>query len=417
MDQLKTKKMAWKNHYAHIDMMAFFASVEQLDFPELSGKPVVVTNGKEGSTIITASYEARAFGIKTGVKLKEALQVCPQLIRRASRPKRYVAISQKIMQALTTITPDQEVFSIDECFLYLTPILHFYDSLDALATKIRYCVFTASGGLSSSIGISEGKLTAKLAAKSQKGQTTILPPWQTSAYIGSLPVSEICGIGKKITQYLNQYGIFKCADIRAFPEDILAKRFGHIGKRLYSVCLGHDPQPIITDIPTPKSMGHGKVLPPATTDITLISATLAHQVEKLGARLRQHHLKATKIEVGLKLNTHWIADNFRCIEPTSSSHTLWCFAKKVLEKWRGEGVFQVQINAKPLIPSHIKQYDLFYEPSLADQKNQYIDALKDKVNQRFGGCVLMPATMLQAKDNVPVISPAWRPKGPKQSIL
>jgi len=409
----KTKKN-WKHLYAHIDMMGFFAAVEQHDFPLLAGKPVVVTNGDKGTTIITASYEARAFGIKTGIKLHNAIRRCPKLIRQPSRPDRYVAISQRIMHALRNISPDQEVFSIDECFLYLTPVRDLYQSLEHLAHCIRQEVFIASGGLPCSIGISEGKLTAKLAAKCQKGATTVLSPEACRTYISTLPVSEICGIGPNITHYLHQHGVFYCGELKNHPT-LLSRRFGRIGERLYAICQGHDPEPIITTTPPPKSMGHGKVLPPKTTDINLIRATLAHQVEKLTARLRQHHLNATRIDIGLKYTNGWHVGQYHPTLATNQSQTLWSYAKQILATWTGEPVFQVQITAKNLLSTKVRQYDLFERENTNGTENQ-IDSLKDTINLRFGKNTLIPATMLQAKDNSAVISPSWRPSGPSQSI-
>ncbi|MBI3546292.1 MAG: DNA polymerase IV, partial [Gammaproteobacteria bacterium] len=106
----------WPRAIIHIDMNAFFASVEQRDFPELRGKPVGVTNGVAGTTLITCSYEARAVGVKTGMRIYEARKFCPSLIQRPARPKVYVGISTRIMHALRDISPDVQVFSVDEAF-------------------------------------------------------------------------------------------------------------------------------------------------------------------------------------------------------------------------------------------------------------------------------------------------------------
>ena len=113
----------WPRAIALVDMNAFFASVEQHDFPRLREKPVAVTNGERGTCIITSSYEARAKGVKTGMRLREARKICPNIIQRPARPRRYAAVSTNIMDALSHITPDMEVFSVDEAFLDLTHIL------------------------------------------------------------------------------------------------------------------------------------------------------------------------------------------------------------------------------------------------------------------------------------------------------
>src|SRR5690242_6850640 len=112
----------WPRAVALVDMNAFFASIEQMDFPELQGRPIGETNGMTGTTIITSSYEARKYGIKTGMKVREAKTLCPGFVQRPARPERYSEISTRIMEALTTITPTVEVFSVDEAFLDLTDL-------------------------------------------------------------------------------------------------------------------------------------------------------------------------------------------------------------------------------------------------------------------------------------------------------
>lgn len=402
----------WPSCMALVDMVSFFASVEQKDFPELQGLPIAVLNGSQGSTIITASYEARDFGIKTGMKLKEARQLCPALIPRASRPERYVEISQAIMTALETqVTNECEIFSIDECFLDCRSILQLHESIEALSNHIRRVVFAASGGLNCSIGISEGKLTAKFAAKMRKRYTTILPANCVKAVLHDRSVDELCGIGKQITHYLNSQGIFSCGDLAAHPMTVLSKRFGPIGKRLYLTACGHDPEPLKTDA-APKSMGHGKVLPPATTDSQLIRATLHHQCEKLSNRLRENHLRAKHFFVGLKTQKGWFAQKISLKEPTDSSQKIWNLANDHFSSWLGEPVFQVQITATSLYPSAQPQLDLFSEPD----NGSAVDQVKDQVNGRFGKLSLQPADTLSTGDKVSVISPSWRPKGSRQTI-
>jgi len=120
MTQLSYPPATWPRAIALVDMNAFFASIEQRDHTEWRGRPIAITNGLQGSCIITCSYEARAYGIKTGMRLKQGRQLCPELIQCPARPERYAATSTAIMDALQDITPDIEVFSVDEAFLDVT---------------------------------------------------------------------------------------------------------------------------------------------------------------------------------------------------------------------------------------------------------------------------------------------------------
>lgn len=398
---------------ALVDMMSFFASVEQLDFPELAGRPIAVLNGSQGSTIITASYQARDYGIKTGMKLKEAQKLCPSLIPRASRPHRYVDVSKKIMAAVEAkITDEIEVFSIDECFLDLTSILHLYPSLEALAASIRKTVHQASGGLPCSIGMCEGKLTAKFAAKSNKGGTTIISADKIKDIMAPYPVDDLCGIGRKTTQFLNAQGVYTIADLAERPMSLLAKRFGNIGKRLYLTANGHDPEPLATER-DPQSMGHGKILPPATTDGKLIRATLHHQCEKLARRLRENNLQSRRFSIGLRTQYGWIGEPLKTVNPTDSSQKIWALALAILKLWQGEAIYQVQITALDLSSSQNTQFDLFTETAPSNA----VDDVKDAINERFGSKSIMPADTLLSADKISVIAPSWQPNGVKQSIL
>ena len=177
-----------------VDMNSFFASIEQLDQPELFGRPIAVTNGRQGTCIITCSYEARYWGIKTGMRLKQAKKLCPELIQRPSRPKRYAEISTRIMHGLTSITPDVEVYSVDEAFLDMTHCQKIISSPQTMARKIKELILELSD-LSCSIGVSGDKTTAKYAAKQNKPDgLTIIPPEKAEETLQDVPVTELCGI-------------------------------------------------------------------------------------------------------------------------------------------------------------------------------------------------------------------------------
>ncbi len=403
----------WPRCFAHVDMVSFFASVEQLDFPELKGKPVAVINGNSGTTIITSSYEARHYGIKTGTKLYEAKELCPQLIVRVGRPERYAEISSRIMAVLEQITPDTEIYSIDECFLELTHVLNLYPSVEAIGEKIHQLIKEVSQ-LPCSIGISEGKLTAKYCAEKNKGGITIVPPNKTREFIASAKIGEICGIGKKLERYLNALGIFYCGDMARFPMSILSRRFGAIGKRLYLTCLGHDPAPLMGE-EMPKSMGHGKILPPNCKNFELISRQLLQQCERLSARLRRHQLSAKKLFIGYRLKEGWKGLEFDFAEGTQNSREIWQCAEMLLKEYGGEGVFQVQITASHILPLKWQQRDLFHSAQEENKQQKALDQVKDLINQKFGKNMLKPASLLNLENNYTVIAPAWRPKGVRKT--
>ncbi len=255
----------WPRAIILADMNAFFASVEQLDQPELRSRPIAITNGIDGTCIITCSYEARAHGIYTGMRLKEARRLCPDLVRRPSRPQRYAEISTTIMRSLAEkISPDIEVFSVDEAFLDVTRCQRLFGSPTAIAQRTKETIMEASG-LLCSVGVSGDKTTAKYAAKLNKpdGLTVILP-WEAEARLKDVPVTELCGIANGIGDFLKRYGVRICGDMKKLPISVLAQRYGNPGRRIWYMCQGQDLEPLHMDIPAPKSIGHGKIMPPNT---------------------------------------------------------------------------------------------------------------------------------------------------------
>ncbi|MBI5782608.1 MAG: DNA polymerase IV, partial [Gammaproteobacteria bacterium] len=228
---MTTPTRFWPRAILHIDMNAFFASVEQRDFPELRDKPVGVTNGEVGTTLITCSYEARAFGVKTGMRVYEARRLCPKLIQRPARPKVYAAISTRIMHALRDISPDVEVFSVDEAFIDVTHCQRLHGPPEHIAQLMRQRIHDISGGLPCSIGVAGTKSTAKIASDMKKPNgLTLIPPWEARERLAGVPMKKLCGLGPNIAEFLSLYGARTCGDVARLPLTVLARRYGVTGK-------------------------------------------------------------------------------------------------------------------------------------------------------------------------------------------
>lgn len=235
----------WPRMIALLDMNAFFASIEQLDRPLWRGRAVGVTNGARGTCIITCSYEARSYGIKTGMRLQEAKKLCPGFIQAPARPARYAAVSTAIMTAVEAVSPDIEVFSVDEAFLDLTHCQSLYaEDVWAIGRRIKQCVFSASG-LLCSVGISGDKTTAKWAAKQDKPNgLRVVPPWKSASTLAAVPVTELCGISNGIGRFLSDRGVSVCGQMKHLPISALAQRFGNPGRRIWLMAQGLDPEPV-----------------------------------------------------------------------------------------------------------------------------------------------------------------------------
>ncbi len=375
-------------------MQAFFPSCEQVDFPELKGKPVAVTNGDAGTTIISSSYEARAFGIKTGMHLNEAKQLCPDIVQRPSRPDRYTEISARIMNGLRNVTPDIEVASIDECFMDLEPVLQLYGSVEKIAEIIRQNVLENSNGIVCSIGISEGKLTAKFCAGLNKGKTTIVPPKEIRAYMAPHNLSRITGIGPSLLKHLNSLGYFKCGDMAHAPYDLLTSIKGNTGFRIHLTCIGRDPEPVKLDIEKPKSMGHSKVLPPATTDREKVVGVMHQLSNRLTRRLRENGFISNSVHIFLTTKYETIKAIYKFEYATNNSRDYIEKVNEHLELWKQQPLFKVGLECKKLMDKDEGQQDMFVGVS----QTSTIDEIKDEINQKFGKNICRTASEMYADD-------------------
>ncbi|HFE31957.1 MAG TPA: DNA polymerase IV [Gammaproteobacteria bacterium] len=403
----------WPRAIILLDMNAFFAAIEQRDHPEWRGRPLAITNGVQGTCVITCSYEARALGVKTGMHLRQARQLCPELIQCPARPYRYAAVSTAIMQALTTITPDVEVFSVDEAFLDVTHCQRLHGTPVRMARWAQRRVYETSG-LLCSVGVSGDKTTAKYAAKLDKPNGfTVIPPWEARARLRDVPVTELCGINRGIGRFLAAHGVHTCGDMARLPISVLARRFGNPGRRIWYMAQGADPENVRLSVAAPKSVGHGKVVPPHTRDRQTLLVYLEHMAEKVAARLRRHHLQASHFFIGLRLRAGWLGDKPRTRFPTDDGAQIMALCRRFLAAmWRGEPVSQVQITALNPQPANT-QLDLF---QYTDERRNRVNAAQDAVNERYGEFTLAPARLLNRSSMPNVIAPAWKPSGHRKTV-
>ena len=402
-----------KKIFIHVDMNAFFASIEQRDFPELQGMPVAVTNGNHGSCIITSSYEARAFGIKTGMRLRDGKKICPHLIQRPSRPHIYASISANIMDILKTITPDIQIYSVDEAFLEVTNCMRIYKDINTIVYKIKDLIYS-SENLKCSIGVSYSKSLAKFASKFNKPDgITFITRKNYHQYLDSAPINKLWGVSKGITRFLNIHGVYKCSDMKKIPISILSNRFGNIGRKIWLMANGSDFEGLTLDPVHPKSLGHGKVLMPNTKDRYLIKKTFLRMSVKLSRRLRNSGYESNKFLVSIKIKAGWVQKKIKLEHPTCDQFVIYSLCQLYLDMFdKNVGIYQVQVTAINPTQKDI-QTDLFGSQTVQDNYMSVVDS----INQRFGQDIIRPARLKSdISDSPDVIAPAWRPKGYRKSV-
>jgi len=237
----------------HVDMDAFYASVEQRDNPELRGKALAVGYGAKRGVVAAASYEARAFGVRSAMPSTTALRQCPELIFVQPRFDAYRAVSQQIRAIFARYTDVIEPLSLDEAYLDVTANPRGLPTASDTATEIRACILSETG-LTASAGVSYNKFLAKLASDMRKpnGQY-VIPPQRGAEFIATLPVKKFHGIGPVTAAKMNALGIQTGADLRAQSIEFLQRQFGKSGAWYYAIARGEDDRPVEPNRPRKSS--------------------------------------------------------------------------------------------------------------------------------------------------------------------
>lgn len=307
----------------HVDMDAFFASIEQVDNPELKGKPVIV-GGKNRGVVSTASYEARVFGIRSAMPSFEAKKLCPHGIFLPVRMERYAEVSASIMEILQDFSPLVEKTSIDEAYVDLSGTKRLYGNYLQAAFQIKEAVLVKTG-LTCSIGIAPGKFLAKIASDWKKPNgLMVISPDAVAALLKELPVDKLPGIGPKSKISLASLGVNVVADILQIPESSLQKHFGRYSVKLKNMARGVDESPVIPFSPC-KSLGSEDTLPTDTNSIEFLRDKLLSLAERLGHRLRSRGLNARSVILKLKYS------DFQSITRSHSLPAATCATKIIFD--------------------------------------------------------------------------------------
>jgi DNA polymerase-4 len=376
----------------HIDMDAFFISVEQRDDPSLRGKPAAVCGSLSRSVVTSATYEARPYGIRAGMSTQEAKRRCPQLILVEGNHSKYTETAARIFSILKEYTPFVEVASIDEAYLDITESLLLYKSPFHIAQSIKNQIQEGEQ-LTCSIGVAPNKLLAKLGSRLKKPDgLVVIRKEDVEERLRDLPVSKLNGIGPKLGEELNSIGIFTCGQLGKFPVSVLSKRFGVIGERLHEMGLGMDDSPVVPfdEGEDAKSISHSITLEEDTSDPNILRKVLLQLSERVSRRMRKEKFYGKRIAITVRYSD------------------FFTFSKqKTLSQWINSGneIFQRALEIFEAIPhpkpirllgvgvSQLKkewcQLDLFER---RDKKDSLLKAM-DRVNERFGDWTLTWAAL------------------------
>ncbi len=369
----------------HADLDAFFASVEQLDNPDLRGKPVLVGGAGKRAVVAAASYEARAFGCRSAMPTAAALRLCPHAVVVHPRGRRYRELSDMVFAIFESVTPLVEPLSIDEAFLDVTGSARLLGPPDLIARDIRTRVRQTTG-LTISIGVAPNKFLAKLASEINKPDgLTIINPDQIQQTLDPMPVTAIFGIGKSAEDKLARLGIHTIRELRLAPPALVESRLGSFGPHAQQLARGIDDRPVVPDR-TAKSVGHEQTFGDDLTDKELIRSILLGQVEHVARRLRTKQRAAGNVTLKIRFGDFETISRSAALDsPTDSTEDLWQAALKLLETWMRESFRPVRLigmTAGQLSEASDIQPTLFGSVERAKQTG--IDKAADEIARRFG---------------------------------
>lgn len=388
----------------HVDMDAFFASVEIREQPELAPLPVVV-GGREGRGVVAAAnYNARKFGIHSAMPIAEAMRRCKTLVCLPVRMPLYIEASQKIHDVFFRYTPEIEPLSLDEAFLDVTASEHLFKNAENIGQMIKRDILNETQ-LICSVGIANNKYVAKIASDINKPCGFVyVAAVKQQQFLDPLPVSRLWGAGKVSQKKFHQYGIETLADVRNQSAVFMQSLFGASGQHFLDLANGNDPRRVSSETKT-KSISHETTFEHNVSDRTILRAYLGDLCEQVAARLRNKNYKARTLNIKLRFpDFKTITRSISLNAPENNTQILVEHAQALFIKAFNEhksairligfGASGLILNGEindgegmHFVGNDSKQTDMFINKDELNKiatKQQDIDKIADKVNQRFG---------------------------------
>ena len=382
----------------HGDLDAFYASVEQRDHPEYRGKPVIVGGSpQERGVVSAASYEARAFGVRSAMPLRTAGTLCPQGIFVPGDHAAYEAASDAVMALFAERTPLVQPVSLDEAFLDVTATLHLFGGAEAIARGLKRAVHEELG-LVLSVGVATNKLCAKVASDLRKPDgLVVVAPGGEAVFLAPLPLARLWGVGPKTRAVLEDLGMRTIGDLASADPALLDARFGEHGTAIWERARGIDVSTVEPEVEA-KSVGHEHTFDRDTRDRAQIEATLLRLADGVGRRLRASGTRARTITLKLRVAPFETRSRQRTLpEPTDDDLRIYEIARALLraaldadrDGGHAAAVRLVGVSASGLVAG--AQLGLF-----DDARTARLNAALDAVRDRFGDTALDRASAKEA---------------------
>ncbi|WP_394552332.1 DNA polymerase IV [Agromyces sp. MMS24-JH15] len=378
----------------HVDMDAFFVSVELLSRPELRGKPVLVGGTAGRGVVSAASYEARKYGVNSAMPMSMALRLCPNAIVLRGDHGRYSEYSKRVMAIFESLTPEVEPLSIDEAFLDVSGARRLHGSPAEIAWTIRERVRRETG-LTCSVGVAATKFVAKVASSRAKPDgLLVVPATDTVAFLHPLPIAALWGVGRVTEESLARLGLRTVGDVAAMPADALERAVGPaLATRLASLAMGRDPRRVVTGREE-RSIGHESTFLHDLVDPDEIRRELLRLADNVGVRLRRAGLLGRTVVLKVRYGDFRTVTRSRTLaEPTDVARRIYEEAAAALGPLidDGERVRLIGVRAEQLRPSGDAA-------ALWDPDEEWRDAERavDEVVARFGRGAVRPAALVRS---------------------
>jgi DNA polymerase-4 len=385
----------------HVDMDAFFVSVELLDQPELRGKPVVVGGDGERGVVAAASYEARSFGIHSAMSSVQARRLCPHAIFLRGRYERYSEVSANVMAIFRDVTPLVEPLSLDEAFLDVSGALRLLGEAPIIASALRQRVLDEQG-LTCSVGVASTKFVAKLATEAAKPKASekgpqfgsgvfVVQPEETLEFLRPLPVESLWGVGPATLAKLHRIGVLTIADLADLPEENVVAVLGRSqGRHLHSLANGHDERSVEPDRAM-KSIGHEETFARDHHLRSTLDRELVQFADAVASRLRAQGLVARTIQLKVRFG------DFTTITRSTTVNVSVDDSRSILEAGRrllelvdpAQGVRLLGLSVSGLSSDSSKQ--LTFDEATGVPGWQEADRTIDEIRARFGDDAIGPA--------------------------
>jgi DNA polymerase-4 len=382
----------------HIDMDAFFASVEQLDHPEYRGKPLAVGGTSDRSVVSAASYEARKWGVRSAMSVVKARRLCPDILLVSGRMGRYKEVSGQVMDTLREFSPTVEQASVDEAYLDGTGLERLFGPIDEVGRRIKARVREVTG-LTCSVGAAPVRFLAKIASDVNKPDGMfILGPDDMEGFLRQLPVGRVPGVGAKLVEALRRLGVRTCGDVLHKPRDYWEQRLGKYGGVLHDRARGIDPRGVIPTSEA-KSCSAENTFARDTTDRDELTRWLLAQSERVGADLRAHGYKGRTVTLKVKYADFSQITRSKSLDArTDATALIFETARELLgqlELRRAVRLIGVGVSN---FEARTRQISLFEDAPGTAEASSELDLAVDAVRRRFGSRAVTRVDLLSLKN-------------------